>query len=120
MELLIVVIIVGILAGFSLVQYFRMTRRAYATEGVHLVGAVLDSEWAYLAENRIQYTGNPSELMLDLPPEGPNEHFDFEIYPAGNSGQRGFPTVRVFAVGEDDSPAAHMIVTGTMGPDGTR
>lgn len=112
MELLIVVIIVGILASIALPQFTRMTRRARSTEGTNLIGAVLTAEWVYRQEMGI-YTAVMAELLVDVPPEGANEHFDVAIAGAG-------PPVVVTATGDAGSPAAGIVVTGTLAADGTR
>ena len=112
MELLIVVIIVGILASVALPQFGKMTRRARSAEGSNLVGATLTAEWVYYQEQGI-YTTNTAELLVDLPPEGANEHFNLAVTGAG-------PPVVVTATGDAGSPAAGIVVTGTMAADGTR
>ena len=112
MELLIVVFIVGILARVALPQFGKMTRRARAAEGSNLVGATLTAEWVYYQEQGV-YTATIGDLLVDLPPEGANEHFDVAIGGAG-------PPVVVTATGDTGSPAAGIVVTGTMANDGTR
>ncbi len=112
MELLIVVIIVGILASLALPQFGKMTRRARATEGSHLVGSTLTAEWVYYQENGV-FTTTIGNLLVDLPAEGANEHFNVTVTAAG-------PPVVVSAAGDGGSPAAGITVTGTMANDGTR
>ena len=50
-ELIIVVIIIGILAAIGLPQFFKVTERARAAEGVALLGSLRGAQIRYAAEH---------------------------------------------------------------------
>ncbi|MCM8823137.1 MAG: prepilin-type N-terminal cleavage/methylation domain-containing protein [Candidatus Omnitrophica bacterium] len=66
LELLIVVIIVGILAGIALPQFFRAAERARASEGVNALGVIRSSLLRYYSE-RGALTANLNDLDVEMP-----------------------------------------------------
>lgn len=117
MELLIVVIIVGILASIAMPRFNDMVRRARATEGANLVGAVMTAEWLFFQENTA-FTDVLANLLVDLPAESANEHFD--IAAPALAGAAPNRTVTVVATGDAGSPAAGITITGVLSEDGSR
>jgi prepilin-type N-terminal cleavage/methylation domain-containing protein len=63
-ELMVVVIIVGILAAVAIPIYRANIRKAAASEGAALLGAVLTSQKVYYAEYST-YASSPSALSVD-------------------------------------------------------
>ncbi|MCM8773787.1 MAG: prepilin-type N-terminal cleavage/methylation domain-containing protein [Candidatus Omnitrophica bacterium] len=66
LELLIVVIIVGILAGIALPQFFRAAERARASEGVNALGVIRSSLLRYYSE-RGALTNSLTDLDVEMP-----------------------------------------------------
>ena len=63
-ELMVVVIIVGILAAVAIPIYRSNIKKAAASEGAALLGAVLTAQKVYYAENST-YTSNKSDLNVE-------------------------------------------------------
>ena len=115
LELLIVVIIVGILAGVALPQFSNMTRRARQSEAQNMLGSILTAEALYYNENGV-FTNTMARLLVDLPAESANEHWNYAV----TAGDNTVGPVGVTATGDAGSPAAGMTVIGTLINDGTR
>lgn len=64
-ELMIVIIIIGILASVSVPMYRNYTRKAMASEGVSLCGAVASAERVYYAEHTKFTTDTATALSID-------------------------------------------------------
>ena len=63
-ELIIVVIIIGILAAIGLPQFFKVTERARAAEGVALLGSLRGAQIRYAAEHE-KTTSSLAELDVE-------------------------------------------------------
>ena len=63
-ELIIVVIIIGILAAIGLPQFFKVTERARAAEGINLLGSLRGAQIRYAAEHQ-RATSQLSKLDVD-------------------------------------------------------
>ncbi len=82
-ELMVVVIIVGILASVAVPIYRANIKKAMASEGAALLGAVLTAQRIYYAENNA-YTSTKSALGVDT---AGNKYFtDYSITSADASG----------------------------------
>ncbi|MDP8265119.1 MAG: prepilin-type N-terminal cleavage/methylation domain-containing protein [Candidatus Aceula lacicola] len=66
MEVILVVIIVAILAAVAIPQYSGIVERTRASEGVHVLGAILSSMERYHLENSA-YTNNLGNLDVTIP-----------------------------------------------------
>ena len=115
LELLIVVIIVGILAGVALPQFNRMTRRARLAEAQNMIGSILSAEALYYNEFGV-FTNSFVRLLVDIPAESANENWDYTV-PAGDN---TVGPVGVLATGEAATAVAGVTVRGTLVNDGTR
>jgi prepilin-type N-terminal cleavage/methylation domain-containing protein len=73
-ELMTVVIIVGVLAAVAVPLYRGQVKKAIASEGAALVGAVRSAQRVYYAENEA-YTDDKDELSLDT---FDNKYFDWD------------------------------------------
>jgi len=62
-ELIIVVIIIGILAAIGLPQFFKVTERARAAEGVAILGSLRGAQIRYASEHT---AGNTTGNLLEL------------------------------------------------------
>ena len=113
LELLIVVIIVSILAAVAMPRFTRMTRRARAAEAVAAIGAVLTAEQVYYQENNTTFSNNYADLLVDLN----TVNFSYAAAPVLSNGNL---TVAVATQGQAGTPAAGIIVTGTITNTGTR
>jgi len=82
-ELMTVVIIVGILAAVAVPLYRTNVRKAKATEGAALLGAVRTAERVYYAEHN-EYTSDKSVLGVDT--EGNKYFTDYTINSADADG----------------------------------
>ena len=118
LELLIVVIIVGILAGVALPQFNRMTRRARLAEAQSMIGAILSAEMLYYQENTTfrAFADNASAatqgLMVDVPLDA-NTNWDYVGSGASAT------DVTVTATG-DAGAVNGLTVVGTVRNDGSR
>ncbi len=119
LELLIVVIIVGILAGVALPQFNRMTRRARLAEGQNMVGSLATAEMLYYQEAATftNFADNAAAtaagLLVDMPLDA-NTNWDY----AGTGATAA--SVTITATGEAGTPVAGIVVTGTVRNDGSR
>lgn len=109
LELLIVVIIVSILAAVALPRFGRMTRRARASEAFTSIGALLTAESLYYQERGI-FTGTIGELLVEVDPT----NFGYGVSATGGT------NAVVVATGVGGTPAAGIIVTGTVLGTGAR
>ena len=82
-ELMVVVIIVGILAAVAVPLYRTNVRKAKATEGAALLGAVRTAERVYYAEHN-EYTSDKSVLGVNT--EGNKYFTDYTINSADEDG----------------------------------
>ena len=64
LELLMVVVIIGILAGLAIPQYLKTTEKARIAEAVGVLGGIRSSQIRYFAENST-YGTSLSQLDLD-------------------------------------------------------
>lgn len=119
LELLIVVIIVGILAGVALPQFNRMTMRARRAEAQNMLNAIMTAEMLYYQEQTkfTNFANNAAAatqgLMVDLPLDA-NTPWDYAASGASAA------NVTVTATGETSSPVENIVVTGTVRNDGSR
>jgi prepilin-type N-terminal cleavage/methylation domain-containing protein len=65
-ELVIVIVIVGILSVVAVPVYKGYTKKAMATEGKALLGAINTSQKVYFAEWNMFVTGNSASTILDV------------------------------------------------------
>ncbi|MCF7917037.1 MAG: prepilin-type N-terminal cleavage/methylation domain-containing protein [Candidatus Omnitrophica bacterium] len=65
MELLIVIIIIGILAGLGLPQFLKMAEKAKASEAVNLLGAVRSAQLRYAMEHSGSYAADCGNLDIN-------------------------------------------------------
>ena len=112
LELLIVVIIVSILAAVAMPRFTRMTRRARAAEAVTAMGAILTAEQVYYQENNTTFTTNYNDLLVDLNTVSFN--YGAPVVTGGGL------TVSIVGTGIAGTPAAGIVVTGTITNVGTR
>ena len=68
LELIIVVIIIGILATLALGQYIKVTKKARAAEGKHILGILRASQIRYAAEHDDAYSADVALLDADVTP----------------------------------------------------
>lgn len=66
LELLIVVIIIGILAGLAVPQFFRVAEKARSAEGVSVIGALRQAQLRYYSLHAV-FTNAIAELDVDIP-----------------------------------------------------
>ncbi len=78
LELIIVIIVIGILAGLAMPQYFRIVEKARTAEGIQLIGLVRSGQLRYYAEYSA-YTSSISALDVE------NTTAKFFTIRAGNS-----------------------------------
>ncbi len=82
-ELMVVVIIVGILAAVAVPIYRANIKKAMASEGAALLGAVLTAQKVYYAENNTYTT---SKTALNVTTEGNKYFTDYTISSADANG----------------------------------
>ncbi len=86
LELLIVVIILGVLAGLAIPQYTKTVERAKQNEAIHWLGVVRESELRYQQQEGL-FTAVLGNLDVDIPPTsttGPN-YFTYSVPTATSS-----------------------------------
>ncbi len=108
LELLIVVIIVSILAAVALPRFSKMTKKARSSEATTAVGSILTAESLYYQEQ--DKFGNTADLLIDLN----TVNFTYTITPTAST------NAQAVATGVTGTPAAGIIVTGTINNLGTR
>ena len=118
LELLVVVIIVGILASVALPQFGRMTRRARASEAINITGSILTAEWAHYQEHTAfvavaSGVAPPAALLVEYPAAATDFRYAAVVGAADAN-------VVVTGTGQVGSPAAGIVVTGTLLNDGSR
>ena len=68
LELLVTVLIIGILTGIALPQYYQATLKSRAMQGLLLLTTVMKAEEMYFLANA-SYTSNISLLDIEIPPD---------------------------------------------------
>lgn len=87
-ELLVVIVIIGILAGLTIPKYLKTTTRAKATEAKLMLKEVYNLQRAYYLENDV-YGTNFDEIGFDqekLKTEGGNARYKIEIAGISDTG----------------------------------
>ena len=72
MEILVVILIVGALAGLALPRYTYSVEKATAAEALRILASLREAEIAYELENN-SYATDPTALELTIPP---SKNFD--------------------------------------------
>jgi len=105
-ELMVVVIIVGILAAVAIPLYRANVRKAMASEGAALLGAVLTAERVYYAEHNTYTTS-----ITDVSTTGNKYFTSFTVDSAGDDGF----TAHTSGTGGADGITVYMTYTNDGG-----
>ncbi|PIP18710.1 MAG: hypothetical protein COX41_06785 [Candidatus Omnitrophica bacterium CG23_combo_of_CG06-09_8_20_14_all_41_10] len=81
-ELIIVVVIIGILAGLALIKYGPVTEKARSAEAYSALANIVGAENAYKLENDV-YTATLINLDIDIPV---SQNFTFSVPNTTGSG----------------------------------
>ncbi len=79
LELTIVVVIIGILAGAAVPIYVATVARAKESEGWQFLGAIRAAEIRYYTEHEEIFTTVPNQLDIADPSGPPNRLFDYQV-----------------------------------------
>ena len=107
-ELLVVVVIIGVLAAISWPNYLTQTKKAKASEGQALVGAILRAQQAHVLFAN-QFATQCSDLDIKVPTAGPY------TYDCGDQTDPDTDLI-VTATGASGGPAEGLLITGTYDP----
>ena len=79
LELLVVVVILAVLAGLAIPQYWGVITRTRESEGWMALAAIRTSELRYYSERSEVFTPNIVDLDIDDPNLPPNRLFNYGI-----------------------------------------
>ncbi len=127
LELLIVVIIIGILAAIAVPQFNKAVKKSRTTEAVGLVGAILNSEYAYYQENAafVAFADNATlaatTLLVQIPTGSANWTYVGTTVAAAAANPAANPpapavnaSVKVVATGAANGSYAGLTITGNL------
>ncbi len=113
-ELMVVVVIVGVLAGIAVPMYGKYVKNARVTEATSRIGEIITSAKAYAMENQ-DSSGNPrwpsgSSGLVDL---SSSENFSYAIV-SGGGGNANSTALTIRATGRSGTRMAGVTVTVTV------
>ncbi|MBN1587141.1 MAG: prepilin-type N-terminal cleavage/methylation domain-containing protein [Candidatus Omnitrophica bacterium] len=78
LELMIVIIIIAILAGFAVPQYVKIVERNRQGEAFQMLRAIRDAEIRYW-HDAVVYTQDFNDLDMESPNNSPNRFFEYTV-----------------------------------------
>jgi prepilin-type N-terminal cleavage/methylation domain-containing protein len=120
-ELVIVIVIIGILSTIAVPIYRGYTRRAMASEGKALVGAIAQAEKAYLVEHNSYLTvatATGYNVTLDIDARQ-NKYYQTYTVTQSGTGSAGSATFTATAIGSGDAAGMNIIMTQNFGVPAT-
>ena len=109
-ELVIVIVIVGILSVVAVPVYKGYTKKAMATEGKALLGAINTSQKVYFAEWNMFVTGASASVILDVD-ASTNKYF--KTYTLSSSGSGSSAAFTASTIGTDGAAGITLSLTGS-------
>jgi type IV pilus assembly protein PilE len=121
-ELVIVIVIIGILSTIAVPIYRGYTRRAMASEGKALVGAIAQAEKAYLVEHNSYLavgTATGYDATLDIDARQNKYYTTYQVTGVSGTGSGSNATFAAVAIGSGDAAGMNITLTQTFGATAT-